>query len=253
MEQFAPKSLAEDWDNVGLLVGKRSRQVKKMMTCLTVTPESVAEAIDDSVDLIVSHHPLPFQALQKITSDTTVGQLLLDLIGHSIAVYSPHTGFDSAQNGINQQIAQRIDLQSTRPIVAIPDREDALGSGRIGKLGQPIQLQQLVERVKTAFGLNGMHFVGDPKTECQTIAIACGSGGSFLRDAAKVGADTLISGETNFHTCLEARARKISLVLTGHFFSERFAVEKLADVLSDEFSDVKVWASLRESDPVQWA
>ena len=77
LEQFAPSHLAEEWDNVGLLVGDRQREAKKVMTCLTITPDSAAEAIDEKADLIVTHHPLPFKGLKQLTTDTTAGRSAL--------------------------------------------------------------------------------------------------------------------------------------------------------------------------------
>ncbi len=100
--RIAPLGLAEDWDNVGLLVGGPNHQVQRVMTCLTVTPNVVAEAVEGSVDLIVTHHPMPFHAVKRLTPDTPTGQMLLDLIASRVAVYSAHTAFDSAANGINQ-------------------------------------------------------------------------------------------------------------------------------------------------------
>src|SRR5689334_23056183 len=102
LETFAPARLAEEWDNVGLLVGDRKRPVRKVMTCLTITPASAAEAVAEGVDLIVTHHPLPFKPLKRLTADSLPGRLLLQLIGANIAVHSPHTAFDSAAAGINE-------------------------------------------------------------------------------------------------------------------------------------------------------
>src|SRR3954470_2892673 len=106
LENFAPNRLAAEWDNVGLLVGEAQHKVERVMTCLTVTPSSVAEALSEKADLIVTHHPLPFEPLRRITSDTPQGRLLLDLIKAQIALYSPHTAFDSARSGINQRLAE---------------------------------------------------------------------------------------------------------------------------------------------------
>lgn len=250
MDAFAPRALAEDWDNVGLLIGDRNANVKKVMTCLTVTPESVAEAIEESVDLLVTHHPIPFQPLKKITTDNTVGRLILDLVRHSIAVYSPHTGFDSGRQGINQSLAERLALTDIEPILPNAELED-LGSGRMGRRAV-VTLGEFAKQTKMEFGLAGMHVVGDSDAKVEKIAVACGSGGSFLAAAGRNGCDTLVTGETNFHTCLEAKACSISLVMLGHFGSERFAVEWLAKSLATEFTELNCWASFRESDPVSW-
>src|SRR5688500_14445106 len=104
LAEFAPPPLAEDWDNIGLLVGDAGRPVRRIMTCLTVTAASAEEAVQEGADLVVSHHPLPFRPLKQITSQSTVGQLLLRLIAAGIAVHSSHTAFDSAATGINQRL-----------------------------------------------------------------------------------------------------------------------------------------------------
>ncbi len=119
LEQLAPFQLAEEWDNVGFLVGHRAESVEKLMTCLTVTPASAAEAVEAGVELIVSHHPMPFTPLKRLTTDTTVGRLLLDLIAARIAVYSPHTAFDSAAQGMNQRLAAGLGLRGIAPLVPL--------------------------------------------------------------------------------------------------------------------------------------
>ena len=124
---IAPAHLAEEWDNVGLLVGDGRREARKVMTCLTITPESAAEAVEEKADLIVTHHPLPFIAIKRVTTDTTPGRLLWDLIAARISIYSPHTAFDSAREGVNQRLAVGLGLRGIQPLV--PD-DEGLGTGR---------------------------------------------------------------------------------------------------------------------------
>ena len=127
LEEFAPRRLAADWDNVGLLVGDDSRSVKKVMTCLTITPESADEAVAEKADLIVTHHPLPFRELRRVTTQTPEGRVLLNLIAAGVAVYSPHTAFDSARAGINQRLAEGLQLRDIEPLT--PDvAEPELGT-----------------------------------------------------------------------------------------------------------------------------
>ncbi len=123
LEQLAPLALAEDWDNVGLLVGDADWPADRVMTCLTVTPETVAEAVERNAQLIVAHHPLPFRPVKSITSDTTAGRLLLELIRNSIALYSAHTAFDSASAGINQHLAIGLGLQEIMPLKPASGRD----------------------------------------------------------------------------------------------------------------------------------
>lgn len=251
LEQFAPTKLAETWDNVGLLVGNRNWPVERVMTCLTITPETVTEAIDNGANMIVSHHPLPFHPLKTITSDTTVGNLLLRLIAAKVAVYSPHTAFDSARAGINQHLAIGLGLQEITPLI-VPDATDSdVGTGRFGLLGEDVALVELAERVKNFLSIDHLHVVGGDEQTVSRVAIVCGSGGSLLEAAIERGCDCLITGETTYHTSLEAATRNVALILAGHFASERFALLSLADYLADLLTGVKVWASRHEQDPLR--
>ena len=251
LDHFAPPRLAEEWDNVGLLVGDPSQPVSRLMTCLTITPASAAEAVRERADLIVTHHPLPFKPLKRLTSDHTPGRLLLSLIRAGIAVHSPHTAFDSAAAGINQQLAEGIGLTGIAPLVPAAD-DKLLGSGRYGTLSQPLSLAALAEKLKRFLQIDRVQTVGDVNTQITTAAVACGSAGSFLEPAMRAGCQLLVTGETSFHTCLEAEAGGMALLLTGHYASERFAVERLADVLAREFAALSIWASRDERDPLTW-
>ena len=252
LERFAPTALAEDWDNVGLLVGDASWPVSKVMTCLTVTPTTVREAMELKADLIVSHHPLPFHPLQSVTAETTAGKMLLNLIASKIGVYSPHTAFDSAHAGINQHLAIGLGLQQIEPLVnAANALESDVGSGRIGSLGEEISLMEMAERVKSFLGLQQLQIVGKDDQAISSVSIACGSGGSFLANSIAKKSDCFITGEASLHTCLEAEAQGIGLILAGHFASERFALDSLAEFLSDQYSGIEVWASTSERDPLR--
>jgi dinuclear metal center YbgI/SA1388 family protein len=249
LEQVAPFRLAEEWDNVGLLVGHRTQSVNKLMTCLTVTPASAAEAIDSHVDLIVTHHPMPFTPVRRLTTDTTAGRLLLELIAARVAVFSPHTAFDSAFQGINQRLAAGLGL---RGITALRPHAEGQGTGRWGWLVEPLTLEKLAEKLKQFLAIERLQVVGQPEHSVRTVAVGCGAADELLEAARFNGCDAMVLGEARFHTCLEAEAAGIGLLLPGHFAGERFAVESLADVLSRQFPDVQVWASRQERDPVRW-
>src|SRR5262245_47620294 len=110
LDRFAPPSLAAEWDNVGLLLGDAAAEVTRVLTCLTVTPEVVAEAVDTGANLIVSHHPVLFRGAKRLSSLTAEGRLLLPLIRAGVAVHSPHTAFDNTTGGINEMLATRLGL-----------------------------------------------------------------------------------------------------------------------------------------------
>ena len=252
LQEFAPPHLAEEWDNVGLLVGDPQSEVSRLMTCLTVTPTSADEAIREGADLIVTHHPLPFRPLKRLTTDNTPSRLLLQLIGAGVAVYSPHTAFDSAAGGINQRLADGLGLANIVPLIANEQDPEGLGAGRYGELTTSVLLSEMAARLKAFLKLDGLHVVGSADRQVRRVAVACGAAGEFLEPAGRAACDLLITGETSFHTCLEASARDIALLLPGHYASERFAVELLAEELGEHFDELTVWASREESDPLRW-
>lgn len=264
LREFAPPFLSESWDNTGLLIGSESRDVSRVVTCLTLTPDVAAEAVEREAQLVVTHHPVLFRAVKQITDGNPEGRMLLQLVEAGIAVYSPHTSYDSARSGINQQLAESLGLQSIQPIRLLAngdsltdsDEEDptaGLGSGRFGDLAEPTTLADFVEATKRGLGVENTQFVGDPSRKVQRVGTACGAAAEFMRDAAKAGCDVLLTGEARFHACLEARTLDIGLILPGHYATERPAMENLAEILGRQFPDVDVLASQVESDPIRWA
>ncbi|MFM2001931.1 MAG: hypothetical protein RI963_1357 [Planctomycetota bacterium] len=287
LADIAPLALAESWDNVGLLVGDRQRSIRVVMVCLTVTPQVVEEAIAKRVELIVTHHPLPFRPLTKITSDTTVGKMLLALIAHGIAVYSAHTAYDSARGGINQLWAEGLGLSGIAPLVlADPTRlhptgglnpagintpvacqapAEPIGAGRYGRLPEPLDPESLAQKVASICRCRSWKLVGgklaggsppgSANAPISKVAIACGSGGSFLSAAKGRGCQALVTGEASFHDCLEAEASGLALILVGHYASERFGMERLSGRLATEFrridGELEVFSSDADVDPLR--
>jgi dinuclear metal center YbgI/SA1388 family protein len=157
------------WDNVGLILGQRFAPVERVLTCLTVTPEVVSEAVGMRANLIVTHHPMLFRPVQKLTDATPEGQMVLDLLRAGIAVYSPHTSFDNCTGGINDQLAKLIDLQDVRPlrpadgekrvkvIVFVPEGDiakvaDAMFGAGAGQIGQYCECSFRSSGIGTFFG-----------------------------------------------------------------------------------------------------
>src|SRR5947209_182554 len=213
LEMFAPQALAAEWDNVGLLVGDAVHKVERVMTCLTITPAAAAEAIRERADLIVTHHPLPFKPLKRLTADQPTGRMLLDLIRAGVAIHSPHTAFDSAAAGINQQLAEGLGLIDIQPLELAMGNLSQLGSGRFGRLAKAASLNEVANQLRRFLKVSGLHMVGDPQTPIDRVAVACGSAGEFLDVAKKHGCQLLVTGETRLHICYEAEARGIALLL----------------------------------------
>jgi dinuclear metal center YbgI/SA1388 family protein len=169
LEAFAPRALAAEWDNVGLLLGDAAAPVQRVMTCLTVTPDSVAEAVETQTNLIVSHHPVLFRPTKRLTTATPEGRMLLNLVQAGVAVYSPHTAFDNCAGGINDLLAQKLGLTGVGPlrtvdgerrckiVVFVPDKDlgkvsDALFAAGAGHIGQYRECSFRLAGTGTFFG-----------------------------------------------------------------------------------------------------
>lgn len=252
LDTLAPPRLAAEWDNVGLLVGDRLQPVERVMTCLTVTPAVAAEAIRERVELLVAHHPLPFRPLKRLTSDEPTGRLLLDLIRAGVAIHSPHTAFDSAAAGINQQLAEGLGLTDIRPLQPLPDEPQQLGVGRQGRFAQAQSLVQVSARLKKFLRITGLHAVGDLLRPIERVAIACGSADELLDAALRADCQLFITGEARLHAAYEAQARGAAMLLVGHYASERFGVESLAASIARQFPALAAWPSRDERDPLVW-
>jgi len=169
LDCFAPPGLAAEWDNVGLLLGDGAAEVRRLLTCLTVTPAVVAEAVEERADLIVSHHPILFRGAKRLSTDTSEGRLLWPLARAGIAVYSPHTAFDNTLGGINDLLARRLgvvdlaplrrrdDLRKCKVVVFVPDSDlgkvsDAMFAAGAGVIGQYEQCSFRIAGTGTFFG-----------------------------------------------------------------------------------------------------
>lgn len=250
LEQQAPLTLAESWDNVGLLLGRASAPVQTVMTCLTLTGPVADEAVHKHVQLIVTHHPILFRGVKRLTDATAEGRMLLTLAGHGIAVFCAHTAFDSAREGINHQLAVSLGLRDLRPLR--PDHQDSeLGAGRFGLLPEPVSKQVFLKRVAEAVNAGWLEHAWNGNAPVQRVAVACGSAAEFLADATAAGCDTFVTGEARFHAALEAQAAGVNLILTGHYCSERPALVTLARTLQHEFPDLKVLASEQDGNPLE--
>ena len=108
LDELAPRSLAESWDNVGLLVGDGRKRVSRVMVCLDVTEWVIEEAVDNNVDMIISHHPMIFSGIKKVNTDTAIGRKLISLVKNDISLYCLHTNFDIVSGGLNDIFAKAL-------------------------------------------------------------------------------------------------------------------------------------------------
>lgn len=202
MENFAPLSFAEKWDNVGLLVEPSQETfVKKILLTNDLTENVLEEALELKVNLIVSYHPPIFSGLKRLTTQSWKERIIIRCLENRIAVYSPHTSWDSCPNGVNDWLAASLPFLSKS--VALPNPTNPLyGGGRIGDVNGKLTLRGAIEKIKAYTGLPdvrvGVATAGSLDSPINTYGVCAGSGASVL-SAIKVPLDLFITGELSHH------------------------------------------------------
>jgi len=245
--KLSPPETAQDYDNPGLLIGKREMPVSGVLCALDVTDRVIDEAISLGINMIISHHPLIFGKVAKITDDTRLGRAIMRLIKNDIAVYAAHTDLDSAQGGTNDCLAEKLKLTNISPLL-LEDGEKPL-LGRMGELGTPVPLSDLARFAATTLNLPTVKFVGNSSTQMQRIAVCSGSGGSpaYFKRALSAGCNCYITGDVTYHNAQAAAEMGLCLIDATHFATEILVAEKLRDYIATKTSGIAIHASSVES------
>ena len=247
MELLAPTYLKEDFDNVGLMVGDKNKEVKKVLLALDCTLKVIEGAKKENVDLIITHHPLIFKRPSSITTDTLQGKKIIELIKNDISLYSSHTNLDSVENGLNDTIVSILGFDNSK-ILEKNKRDDKAGLGRIVSLKESIQLEDLISKIKKSLNINNLRVVKG-KDKVNKIAIINGSGQDFIGKAVALGADCIITGDTTYHFASDYKEMEISILDVGHFASEQITFFNVMENLKEKFKDVEFITSTVEEDP----
>jgi dinuclear metal center YbgI/SA1388 family protein len=250
IERLAPSTLAEEWDNVGLLVGRHNQRVSRVLVSLELRDEVLLEAAEHGCDAILTHHPPIFPVLAAVTDHTVVGELVLRAAEMRIAIVSAHTNLDSATDGLNDDMAELIGLTGTRPLrPALTD--PAQGLGRIGRVNDGTTLGAVVSTVGSAFGISRPAFVGDATARVSTVACCTGSGSSLLPDAIAAAVDVYVTSDLTYHD--HDRAPGLALVTIPHGRVEQVALKRWARRLERAVAGdgVEVRFAFTDTDPWQ--
>ncbi|MEN2765966.1 Nif3-like dinuclear metal center hexameric protein [Ornithinibacillus xuwenensis] len=362
IEKWAPKSFAYDWDNVGLQVGSYNKPVKKIMITLDVLESVVDEAIEKEVDLIVAHHPMLFKPVKQLNLDDWRGKVIRKLIQHDITVYAAHTNLDVAEGGVNDMLADLLEIKEReilvetnqdslfKIVVYVPETQldpvlDALSSqgaghignyshctfqsegtgtfkpldgttpfigekhklekvaefkvetivqaslvsevvqvmkaahpyeevaydviplqnegkkyglGRIGKLSEPVTLDEFVLKAKKSLDVQHVRVIGNLSKKVNRVAILGGSGEKYIYPALLKKADVYVTGDLTFHQAQEAMEMGISIIDAGHYIektmkegTKKYLEEKIRDGFVSD-STIEVIVSQSNTDPFQY-
>ena len=239
LEEVYPPKAAEDWDNVGLLVGDDTREVKRVFLALDLTEPVLEEAIEAHADMILTHHPMIFSGIKKINNHSFTGRKVLNLIRHNMVYYAMHTNYDVM--GMADLSADYLKLSDTQVLSVtenINGKEE--GFGRVGILPEPMTLAKCAQYVKKCNRLNDVRVYGNLECIVKKAAICTGSGKSMIREAIAAGADVYITGDIDYHTGIDTVAEGLPLIDAGHYGTEYIFAEAMKQKLLEQFPDLEI-------------
>lgn len=254
LESIAPRRLAAEWDNVGLLVQPSAVSVETRRAFLTIdlTMPVMEEAIEAEADLIIPYHPPIFKGFKTLRHDFPQQRVLVECVRHNMAVYSPHTALDAAEGGVNDWLAGGLGpLQEKSVIEPNPDFP-TLGQGRLVGIAEPTTVESLANTLKSFLGIERLRIAwgSDRTRKIKTIALCAGAGGSVISGSR---ADLYLTGEMRHHDVLDAVSRGVSVILSEHTHTERGYLPVYRQMILDRAgAGFEVVISQKDRDPIAW-
>jgi len=251
LDNIAAFGLAEQWDNVGLMVGDPGHQVEGILVAVDPTEEVLAEADECGADCIITHHPLIFNPLKAIYTNQPLGKFLRRALQSEISVIGCHTNLDQAAGGVNDVLASSLGMIDTRPLVRAAESSDAadqeIGFGRLGSLAEALNGKDFIDKLCLFFNLPALRVAGKMPEKISTVAV-CGGSGSELAEAAFAGgAQVYITGEVKHSTARWVEASGFCIIDAGHFATEKPVVESLVNRLASVFAEKEISIPVKSS------
>lgn len=241
LESLAPRSMACEWDNPGLLAGRRDKEVKRIFLAVDATDEVLEEAGKAGADLLITHHPLIFKPISRVTDEDFIGRRILRMIREDMAYFAMHTNFDAAPGCMGELAGNRLGLREQQVLEPMGETGEGVlyGIGTVGFLKRPMTLRETAEAVKQAFDLPSVTVFGNLESEIQlTRAAVCpGSGGGTMKEALRSGAQVYITGDIGHHEGIDAAAQGMAVIDAGHYGIEHIFMEFMEEFLRKRLGD----------------
>ena len=249
LEKFAPLPLQESYDNAGLQVGLTETEVSGALLCLDVTEEVVDEALEKGCNLIVSHHPLIFRALKRVSDANMVQRCLMKAILNHVAIVSMHTNIDNAVGGVNFKIAEKMGLENISLLAPKAVEGAEGGSGVIGELPVPMDAAVFVEMLKDVFHVKCVQANQLLQRKIRKVAICGGAGAFLLDDSVRAGADAFVTGEMHYHEFFD-HEQQVQICVIGHYQSEQFTSELFKSIIEENCKGVRCCITQLNTNPI---
>ena len=248
LDTLAPRSMKMDWDNVGLLFGRRNAPVTKILVALDPFDAVCREAADLGAELIVTHHGLIFQPLKAVTDETVIGRRILFMCRNGISAINAHTNLDCAPGGVNDRLAQMLGLEKIQVIdpMGVDAEGREWGLLRCGAVTEQ-PLDAFLETVKTNLRCDGLRYVDGGK-RVRKVAVGGGSCAGEMKAALRAGCDTFVTADVKYNQFWDAQDLGLNLIDAGHFPTENPVVTVLAEKLAAAFPEIQVIISEKHAD-----
>lgn len=238
LEKIAPLMRQADWDNSGLIIGSYGDEIKKVLICLDVSEEIMSYAFDKGYNFVISHHPLIFKGVKRITDDDHTQKIILAAIKNKISIYAMHTNYDFADHAMNDYIAGMIGLDDVKGYGIEPVKNFYLG--RIGTIKEGIGMKALADLVKDRLRIDKLSYTGNDEKLVYNVLIQTGALDPELFDLKKGDIDVIITGDVKYHAAWDLMAKNIYVIDAGHFGTEIIFSSVLSDQLRKTLPDVTI-------------
>ena len=236
-----PERLSFDGDNVGLLVGRADKEVKKILITLDVDEWVVEEAIKESADVILSHHPLMFRPIKRLTSADPMQKTLMLLAAHDITLISAHTNLDCVRGGLNDLLAKKLGIFSLEVIEPVGEHDGKVcGFGRVGEVEEGTTVGSMLQRCVEALGIKGARYVGDVDRQVRKVAVNCGGGADEINHCIAMEVDLFITGDVKYNPFRDAYESGMAVIDAGHYETEHIVTELFSAMITENFSEIEI-------------
>ncbi len=239
LDQLYPQYLKASYDNVGLMIGSKNKEVKRIYLCLDLTREEMNEALKYNADMIITHHPLLFHPLYSIDLDNDPGSIIKDLVIHNIPLYAMHTNFDTVR--MNDFLGKKLGLKD---LSLLSEKENC---GVVGTIN-PMNLKDFINLVKKEFELKEVSYVGDSDVVIETVGLTAGSGSSMMVDAFLKNVDIFLTGDLSYSRAIEAKRMHLNVLNIPHYVEHLYTKAAKEDLLKLD-NTLDVIESSFDSDP----
>jgi dinuclear metal center YbgI/SA1388 family protein len=243
LQRKFPEEYAEDWDNTGFIIDVGKNKYERILVALELVPEVLREAIELGVDIVITHHPIVFKPIKKLSAQIVEDSMIIECIKNDISVFAIHTNCDNYEGGTNDYLSELIGIKETEALLPLENICDTIplanlqkkvGNGRVGRLNNPMTLKILLEKLKDILSAEALRYTGDENRIIDKVGLCSGSGSDLIREAYRRGVDCFLTGDIKYHDAQFARMNNMALVDIGHYESENIFKYALMEMLVEE-------------------